>query len=68
LVTLFQHHVTSPVYRTGLAPLRELLGHSDISVTSKYLGASPQRAEAVAALAHLPEPAGTPNEQHGQLH
>ncbi len=38
----------------------DLLGHSYISVTSRYLGASPQRAEAVAALDHLPGLEGAP--------
>ncbi len=45
-----------------------LLGHSDVSVTSRYLGAAPQRAEAVAALARLPGPGGSPEDQRGQLH
>ncbi len=39
-----------------LATLRELMGHSYISVTSRYLAATPQRQEAVAALAALPGP------------
>jgi integrase len=52
---------------TDLATLRDLLGHSDIGVTSKYLGTSPQRAEAVAALAQLPGPAAG-EDRRGQLH
>ena len=36
-----------------LATLRDLMEHSDISVTSRYLAATPQRQEAVAALAFL---------------
>ncbi len=40
------------------ATLRDLMGHSDIGTTSRYLGATPQRHEAVAALASLPGPQG----------
>ncbi len=66
----FRHTFATHRLRDGtdLATLRDLLGHSDISVTSRYLGASPQRAEAVAALAHLPGPGGSPDERQGQLH
>ncbi len=66
----FRHTFATHLLRSGtdLATLRDLLGHSDISVTSRYLGASPQRAEAVAALAHLPGPGGSPDEEREQLH
>jgi hypothetical protein len=52
---------------TDLATLRDLHGHSDISVTSRYLGASPRRAGEVAAPPNLPGRAGSPNEPRGQL-
>ncbi len=41
-----------------LATLRDRMGHPDISTTSRYLGATPRRHEAVAALASLPGPEG----------
>ena len=66
----FRHTFATRLLRSGtdLATLRDLLGRSDIGVTSKYLGAFPQRAEAVAALASLLGPAGSPDERRGQLH
>jgi len=54
----FRHTFATTLLRAGedLATLRDLLGHSDISVTSRYLAATPQRHKAVAALATLPGP------------
>jgi hypothetical protein len=48
--------LTTPSIDSDLATLRDLLGQSDTGVASKYLGASPQRAEAAAAPANLPDP------------
>jgi len=46
------------VYGADPPTLRDLKGHSDISVTSRYLAATPHRREAVAVLAGLPGPGG----------
>jgi len=53
-----RHTFATTLLRAGvdLATLRDLMGHSDLSVTSRYLAATPQRREAVAALAGLPGP------------
>jgi len=45
---------------TDLAILRDLLAHSDISVTSRYLGASPERAEALGVARVVARDALTP--------